>query len=140
MLPLDQFPALNATLNSITTLLLSLGFVFIKTGRIQAHRRCMISAFATSAVFLACYLYYHFHHPTTKFTTQGPIQIVYYIVLGTHVILALVVLPFIFAAFYQALRGNFEKHKKIVRWTWPIWMYVSVTGVLVYFMLYQWFG
>ena len=140
MLPLDQFPALNATLNGITTVLLSLGFVFIKTGKVRAHRCCMISAFATSALFLACYLYYHFHHPTTKFTTPGLVKAGYYLLLGSHVVLAVVVLPFIFAAFYQALRGNFEKHKKIVRWTWPVWMYVSVTGVLVYFMLYQWFG
>lgn len=143
MLPLSQFPALNATLNSLTSLLLLAGFIAILRGHKNVHRAFMVSAFLTSAVFLACYLTYHFgmHYyygkGVTKFTTPGWPRYIYLSILLTHTILAIVVLPMILRTFYLALKERFDEHKRLARWTWPVWMYVSVTGVIVYVMLYQ---
>jgi uncharacterized membrane protein YozB (DUF420 family) len=136
---INDLPAVNATLNALSAALLLLGFVLIKQGKREAHRACMLSALGTSALFLTCYLVYHFHHLTTRFTHPGWPKMVYYLILFTHIPLAVGVLPFILLAVWRALHGEYEKHKKLVRYVWPIWMYVSVTGVLVYLMLYQWF-
>jgi uncharacterized membrane protein YozB (DUF420 family) len=135
----NQLPAINASLNAITAGLLFSGYIFIKNRRIAAHRACMLCAVFVSAVFLGCYLYYHFYHGVTRFTTTGWPRALYFSILTTHTFLAIIILPLIFAAVYQALRGRFEKHKRITRWLWPMWMYVSITGVIVYFMLYRWF-
>jgi putative membrane protein len=138
-MPLSSFPALNASLNAATTVLLILGLFFILRRQITAHRICMGLAVLTSSVFLGCYLYYHFHAGSTRFTGTGWIRPVYFTILLSHTILAVVNLPLIIITVYRALTGQLEKHKALARWTWPIWMYVSVTGVLIYFMLYHWF-
>ncbi len=135
----ENLPAVNATLNGISAILLTMGFVFIKRGKKEAHQRCMISAFLVSAVFLICYLIYHYYAGSTKFTATGWIRPVYFTILITHVILAAAIVPMILMTMWRAWKKDFEKHKKIARWTWPLWMYVSVTGVLIYLMLYQWF-
>lgn len=143
MIALTDFPALNATLNGLTAILLMCGFIAIKSGRSDVHRRFMVSAFITSAVFLACYLTYHFgmqyyyHRGVTRFTTPGLPRIIYLTILLTHTLLAVVVLPMILRVIYLAAKQQFEAHKRLARWTWPIWMYVSVTGVVVYVMLYH---
>src|SRR5436190_10869140 len=131
-MPLEFFPPLNASLNAINTVLLLCGFVAIKSGRVTLHRAIMLSAVTVSAIFLGCYLYYHFHHGVTKFTTPGWPRTVYFSILISHTLLAVTVLPLVAAALTFAFRAQFETHKKITRWLWPIWLYVSVTGVLVY--------
>lgn len=137
----QDIPALNAFLNGIATLLLATGFILIKTGRKDAHRKCMISAFGVSAVFLVGYVAHKIlvQGVHTPFGGDGIWKTVYYTMLITHIILAMVILPLIFVTFGHALKGRFEKHKAWARWTFPAWFYVSVTGVLVYFFLYQWF-
>jgi len=133
---IHSLPAVNATLNGLTTLVLGAGWIFIKRKNKKAHAACMISALVLSTLFLTCYLTYHIAGGLTKFTTPGWPKIIYYFILATHVPLAMVILPFIFAAVYFAAREQFETHKKITRWLWPVWMYVSVTGVIIYVMLY----
>lgn len=135
----QQLPAVNATLNGISAILLLMGFIAIRKGNKEFHQRCMISAFAVSAVFLICYLVYHYYAGSTKFTATGWIRPVYFSILISHVILAAAIVPMILLTMWRAWKKDFEKHKKIARWTWPLWMYVSVTGVLIYLMLYQWF-
>lgn len=137
----QDMPALNATLNGISTLLLLAGFVFIKSGRRDAHRKCMISAFVTSCVFLVCYVLHKIlvRGVHTPFGGEGFIRTIYYVMLISHIILAIVIVPMILVTMARAIRGRDEAHKRIARWTWPLWFYVSVTGVLVYFFLYQWF-
>lgn len=137
MLSLHQFPALNASLNGLTAVLLTAGFIAIKRGNKNVHRTFMVSAFATSTVFLACYLTYHYYIGVTKFTTPGWPRYIYLSILLTHTVLAVVVLPLILRTIYLAAKERFDAHKRIARWTWPIWMYVSVTGVIVYVMLYH---
>ena len=136
-LTIDQLPALNATLNAIAAVLLVAGYVMIRRGNIAAHKRIMLSAFATSALFLTSYLIYHANIGSRPFTGQGPIRIVYFTILITHVILAAAILPMALITLNHALRERFERHVPIARWTLPIWLYVSVTGVLVYWMLYR---
>jgi putative membrane protein len=136
---LTILPTLNATLNGIATVLLTGGWVAIRRGRIPVHRALMLAAFATSALFLASYLTYHFQVPVTPFQGQGLARGVYFAILIPHIILAAGVLPLILLALYRALRGDFARHRRIARWALPIWLYVSVTGVLVYLMLYVWF-
>ena len=134
----DQMPALNATLNGLATVFLLFGYYFIKRENREAHKKCMVAAFCTSTVFLACYLYYHFTVKTvTRFTNPEWFKPFYLILLFTHVVLAVVMLPFIFKALWHAYKGQFESHKKAVKWAWPMWLYVSITGVLVYLVLYQ---
>lgn len=137
----QDMPALNATLNGISTLLLLAGFVFIKSGRRDAHRKCMISAFVTSCVFLVCYVLHKIlvRGVHTPFGGEGLVRTIYYVMLISHIILAIVIVPMILVTMVRAIRGRDEAHKRIARWTWPLWFYVSVTGVLVYFFLYQWF-
>jgi putative membrane protein len=135
------FPPLNASLNGLATLLLAVGFVLIKQGKKEAHAKCMISAFIVSCVFLVFYVLHKIlvKGVHTPFGGEGAIRTVYYVMLITHVILAMAIVPLILMTMSRALKQRFELHKKIARITWPLWMYVSVTGVLVYFFLYQWF-
>ena len=136
---ISDIPALNASLNGLSTVLLFVGFIFIKSGNRDAHRKCMVAAFCTSAVFLVGYVTHKVLKGShTPFGGEGAIAWVYYVMLITHVVLAMVMVPMIFMTMARARRGDFVAHKRIARWTWPIWMYVSVTGVLVYFFLYRW--
>lgn len=131
------FPAIDATLNGTTAVLLVIGHHFIKRGSMAKHRAVMIAAFATSSVFLACYLYYHFHVGSVHFRGQGWSRPVYFSILISHTVLAAVVVPMILITLPLGLRNRFDRHRRIARWTYPIWMYVSVTGVVVYLMLYK---
>jgi putative membrane protein len=137
MIPLSYFPALDAALNAASGLLLTLGFIFIRNKKVTAHKACMISAVASSTLFLVCYLWYHAHHGVTRFTGQGTIRGFYFGLLGSHTVLAAAIVPLVLVTLYRALSGRFEKHRKIARWTLPVWLYVSITGVLVYWMLYH---
>jgi uncharacterized membrane protein YozB (DUF420 family) len=137
MLQVTDLPAVNATLNAIAGTLLVCGYVMIRRGRIQAHRRFMLSAFATSALFLVSYLIYHANVGSRPFPGQGSVRFVYFSILITHVILAAAILPLALITLTHALRDRFERHVPIARWTLPIWLYVSVTGVVVYLLLYQ---
>ena len=134
-----DFPAIDATLNGLATILLTAGFVCVRTKRIAAHRAVMLSAFAVSAAFLACYLTYHVRTGArTPFGGAGFIRVVYLALLGSHVLLALAIVPLVLTTLAFALRGQFARHRAWARWTFPLWYYVSVTGVLVYFFLYRW--
>jgi uncharacterized membrane protein YozB (DUF420 family) len=130
-------PHLNAVLNSTSALLLLAGFRFIRLGRIRAHRNCQVTAVVTSTLFLISYLTYHYYHGATRFAGQGLVRPVYFTILITHTILAVVIVPLIVVTLYRAARGDFVRHRRIARWTLPLWLYVSVTGVIVYLMLYQ---
>jgi uncharacterized membrane protein YozB (DUF420 family) len=133
-----DLPAVNASLNGLSAVFLVVGFVFIKRGNRIAHRNCMIAAFVTSVVFLACYLTYHATVRTvTHFVNPAWFRPVYLTILLTHTILAVVIVPLILLTLWRAKTERFELHKKIARWTWPLWLYVSVTGVVVYLLLYQ---
>lgn len=132
-----SLPAVNATLNAISTVLLVAGYAFIRSRNIGMHRRCMIAACVTSALFLACYLTYHYQVGSVRFTRQGFVRPLYFTILITHVTLAALVLPLAIVTLSRALRERFARHRAIARWTLPIWLYVSVTGVLVYVLLYQ---
>ncbi len=130
-------PALNACLNGASALLLLAGYFFIRGKKITAHRICMGSAFITSVIFLISYLIYHFHHGSTRYSHTGIIRIIYFSILISHTLLAVVIVPLILVTFRRALRGDFQKHAAIARVTFPLWLYVSVTGVVIYWMLYQ---
>lgn len=134
---LASFPALNASLNGTTAVLLLAGWGLIKSGRREAHRWTMVAAFLTSTAFLACYLWYHAHAGHVAFQRTGLIRTVYLSILLTHTVLAAVVLPLILRALYLAANGRFEEHRRAARWAFPVWLYVSVTGVTVYWMLYR---
>ncbi|MGD8316346.1 MAG: DUF420 domain-containing protein [Myxococcales bacterium] len=128
-------PAVNAMLNGTAATLLLMGFGAIRSGRREIHKRLMVSAFAASAVFLVGYVVYHYAHGDTPYQGVGPIRIVYFTILISHVLLSIVMLPMILTTFYLAARRRFFAHKRLARWTLPIWLYVSVTGVVIYFML-----
>lgn len=132
-----DLPAVNASLNALSGLLLLVGYALIKSGRRDQHRAVMIAAFTSSALFLICYLVYHAQVGSVPFTRQGFVRPLYFTILLTHVVLAVVVLPMIILTMTRGLKGRFREHRKIARWTFPVWMYVSVTGVLVYVLLYQ---
>jgi putative membrane protein len=134
---ISDLPTLNAILNSISAILLTVGYVFIKQKNRNAHRNCMIAAFSTSALFLTSYLIYHFNVGSVKFQGQGMVRTIYFAILLTHTILAVAIVPMIFVTFARALKGNFSRHRAIAKWTLPVWLYVSITGVVVYLMLYQ---
>lgn len=136
---IQDLPTLNASLNSVAGVLLLSGYIAIKNNKRDLHRNLMIAALIVSAAFLTCYLIYHFHVPSKKFPDLGWIKTVYFLILFPHIILAVVMVPMILKTFWHAYKQEWEKHKKIARITFPIWMYVSVTGVIVYLMLYQWF-
>ena len=137
--PYAFFPALNAALNGTSAVLLLTGRVLIARRRMAAHRLCMIAAVVASALFLGCYLFFHFKVGNILFLGQGWARPVYFSILISHVLLAMAIVPLAIITLNRALRARFQRHRAIARWTWPLWMYVSITGVLVYFMLYQWF-
>ena len=134
---LTDLPALNASLNAIAAVLLVIGYILIRKRKIAQHRLVMLSAFATSALFLTSYLIYHANVGSRPFPGQGPIKVVYLTILLTHIVLAAAILPMALITLNHALRQRFTRHVPIARWTLPIWLYVSVTGVIVYLMLYQ---
>lgn len=136
---ISDLPSLNALLNLFSTICLTLGYIAIKRKKTETHKKFMISALVFSAFFLTGYLVYHYHHGSTKFPELGWIKTIYLIILIPHIILAAAMVPMIAFTFHYAFTGQFEKHKKIARLTFPIWMYVSVTGVIIFLMLYQWF-
>lgn len=126
-------------INTLTTILLVFGLIFIRQNKIELHRRVMTAAFSLGAIFLICYVTYHLTNPANKFNGEGFIRYVYLFILFTHIGLSLVVLPLVLRAVFFAVNGQFARHKRIVRFAYPIWLYVSVTGVAVYLMLYHFF-
>lgn len=132
-----DLPALNATLNGLAGLLLLVGFVLIRSGNRQAHRAAMLGAFTMSSLFLVSYVIYHAQVGSVPFPRQGFVRPVYFTILITHVVLAAAVLPLSIVTLTRGLGGRFRQHAAIARWTFPVWLYVSVTGVLVYVLLYQ---
>lgn len=136
---LTMMPAVNASLNATSGLLVLVGFAMIRQKREAAHRAAMISACVVSLLFLVSYLYYHYHAGTTRFAGQGWSRPVYFTILISHTILAVAIVPLVLLAVYNGLKDRRPRHRRIVRWAFPLWLYVSVTGVLVYFFLYQWF-
>jgi putative membrane protein len=136
---IDMMPTLNAILNASSGLLITIGYVFIRQRKISAHRACMIGALTCSSLFLISYVTYHvgFGKGVTRFTGTGFVRWFYLSVLTSHTILAVVIVPFVILTFRRAFRGDFARHRAVARWTFPMWLYVSVTGVMVYFMLYH---
>ena len=132
-----DLPAVNATLNALSGILLLIAYTHIRARRIQQHRRFMIAAFATSSLFLVCYLVYHAQVGSVPFTRQGFVRPLYFTILITHVTLAATVVPLALVTLSRGLKAQYPQHRRIARWTFPVWMYVSVTGVLVYVLLYQ---
>jgi uncharacterized membrane protein YozB (DUF420 family) len=136
-LTVNDLPAANATLNAISGLLLLTGYLFIRAGRVAEHRRCMIAAFVVSVLFLISYLTYHAQVGSVRFARQGFVRPLYFSVLITHIVLAAAVLPLAIVTLSRGLKARYRQHRAIARWTLPIWLYVSFTGVLVYVLLYQ---
>ena len=136
-MPLTLLPTLNAFLNALSAVLLATGYYFIRQRRITAHKRCMLAAFVTSCLFLTSYLTYHFQIGSKSFEGQGVIRTVYFTILISHTTLAAAIVPLVIMTLRRAWKGNFERHARIARRTLPLWLYVSVTGVVVYWMLYR---
>lgn len=134
---ISYLPHVNACLNGTSAVLLFSGYLFIRSGNVAAHRACQLSALAVSILFLASYLTYHFNHGTTRFQGTGLARPIYFTVLTSHTILAMVIVPLVVLTFYRAFRQDFTRHRRIARITLPLWLYVSITGVIVYLMLYQ---
>lgn len=140
---LHDMPAMNACLNGASTVLLALGYWHIRNGHKEAHRNCMVGALVTSVLFLISYLTYHelMRRATgqghTSFQDPAWFRPIYLIILGTHLVGAIGMVPMILMTVWRAIKGDFERHRRIARWTWPVWMYVSFTGVVIYFLLYQ---
>ncbi len=134
---ISDLPALNASLNALASVFLVTGYLLIRSGRREAHRRCMLTALATSALFLISYVIYHANAGSVRFQGTGVMRTVYFAVLIPHVVLAATILPLALVTTARGLRGNYARHVRIARWTLPIWLYVSVTGVVVYAMLYH---
>lgn len=134
------FPALNAILNGTSAVLIAFGRHFIRQKRVTAHKRCMIGAVAASSLFLVSYLYYHWQVGTVHFRGAGWSRPVYFTILGTHTVLAAAIVPLVGTALVLALRRRFERHRRVARWAYPTWMYVNVTGVVIYVMLYRLFS
>lgn len=132
-----DLPALNASLNALASVFLVVGYILIRSGRRDAHKRCMLLALTTSALFLASYVIYHANAGSVPFRGVGAIRAVYFAVLIPHVILAITILPLALLTAARGLRGDYGRHVRIARWTLPLWLYVSVTGVVVYLMLYH---
>ncbi len=137
MVDLSALPLLNAFLNSASTFFLLAGHRFIRKGDRIHHRKMMLSAFTTSSLFLVSYLVYHITQGTTHFQGEGLVRPLYFLILGTHTVLAALLVPLVFVTLYRALKGKYENHRRIARWTYPVWLYVSVTGVVIYLLLYQ---
>lgn len=140
MIETRDLPAVNATLNGAAAVLLTAGWVAIRRKRVAVHRFLMIAAVVTSALFLASYLTYHAVHGSRRFPGQGPIRAVYLTILASHTVLAAAVVPLVLVTLYRAWRGQDERHRAVARWTLPIWLYVSITGVTVYWLLYRVYG
>jgi uncharacterized membrane protein YozB (DUF420 family) len=136
-LTIHTLPAINASLNALSGVLLVIGYALMRAKRIDLHRRVMIAAFVTSSLFLICYLIYHAQVGSVRFTREGFVRPLYFTILITHVTLAAAVLPLAIVTLTRGLKGRYPRHRAIARWTFPIWLYVSVTGVLVYVLLYQ---
>ena len=134
---ITYLPHINACLNGTSALLLFSGYSFIRSGNVAAHRTCQVSALAVSILFLASYLTYHYHHGATRFQGTGLARPIYFTVLTSHTILAMVIVPLVVLTFYRAFRQDFTRHRRIARITLPLWLYVSITGVIVYLILYQ---
>ena len=134
---LTDLPGVNATLNGISALFLMTGYACIRRGRVALHRACMVTAFTTSSLFLVSYLVYHANVGSVAFTGQGGVRVVYFTVLISHVVLAVLIVPMAVMTLSRALRRQFVRHAALARWTLPVWIYVSVTGVVVYWMLYR---
>ncbi|HKV93463.1 MAG TPA: DUF420 domain-containing protein [Candidatus Angelobacter sp.] len=134
------FPALNATLNGASAVLITTGRVLIGRKQVRLHRACMIAAVVTSGIFLVCYLYYHAHVGSVHFPGRGWARRFYFTILISHTILAAAVVPLVLLSLNYGLRARFDKHRRIARWAFPVWLYVSITGVIVYIMLYQIYG
>src|SRR3989338_6587033 len=137
MMLISSLPAINASLNATSAVLLALGYVLVRRRAIAGHKTCMLAACATSTLFLISYLTYHYFHGMTRFSGQGTVRVIYFTILISHTVLAEAVPVLVVKTLYHAFRGQFEKHVRIARVTLPIWLYVSVTGVVVYWMLYQ---
>ncbi|MBX2992756.1 MAG: DUF420 domain-containing protein [Bacteroidetes bacterium] len=137
MMALTDLPLVNALLNTTSTVFLVLGYYYIRRRKKTLHKRAMIAALTTSGLFLASYLIYHYNVGSVRFTEQGTVRMIYFAILISHTILAMVVPPLAIVTLVKALRERFDKHKQIARWTLPIWLYVSATGVAIYLMLYQ---
>lgn len=137
LISVSQLPSVNAVLNSLSAAFLITGYYFIRSKRVRAHRACMLSAFGCSTLFLISYLVYHYQVGSVPFKSQGWIRTVYFTILITHTILAAAVVPLALMTLSRALKGRFPAHRRIARWTFPVWLYVSVTGVVVYVMLYK---
>lgn len=138
MISIGDLPTLNAVLNGTSAVLLAFGYLFIRRKKVDLHKACMVSAFVISTLFLVSYLIYHYHAGSKPFPGEGWTRPLYFAILISHVILATVSLPLAIVTLARGLRGRFEKHRSIARWALPIWLYVSVTGVVVYLMLYRW--
>jgi len=136
-LSVSDLPLVNASLNGLATILLVIGYVCIRQRRIAAHRAVMVAAFATSVLFLISYLVYHAHAGSRPFPGRGAIRVIYFTILITHVVLAATIPPLAGITLWRAYQGRFDRHRRIARWTLPLWLYVSVTGIVVYWMLYQ---
>ncbi|PYQ70209.1 MAG: DUF420 domain-containing protein [Acidobacteria bacterium] len=134
---IHDLPAVNASLNAISGVLLVIGYALMRARKIDLHRRVMIGAFAASSLFLVCYVVYHAQVGSVRFTRQGFVRPLYFTILITHVTLAAVVLPLAIVTLSRGLSSRYPQHRRVARWTFPIWLYVSVTGVLVYVLLYQ---
>ena len=134
---LSDLPALNACLNGLSAVLLALGYRFIRRNNIAAHRKCMLGAFTVSTIFLVSYLIYHFNAGRTVFKNPQWFRPIYLLILLTHTVLAVIIVPMVLITLSRALRARFDRHRAIARWTWPLWIYVSVTGVVIYLLLYQ---
>lgn len=137
MIPLSSLPTLNAALNATSATLLMIGYLFIRRRRITAHKLCMVAALLVSTLFLISYIYYHYHHGATAFPGGGWVRILYFSILIPHTTMAVVIVPLALTTVYRAWRGQFDRHKRIARWTLPLWLFVCVTGVVVYWMLYH---
>lgn len=137
MIEISLLPAVNATLNALSGILLFTGYTLIRRRQITAHRNCMLTAFGTSTLFLISYVVYHANAGSRPFPGQGPMRMIYFAILITHVALAASILPLAITTVSRGLRGQYPRHVRIARWTFPIWMYVSITGVIIYVLLYQ---
>jgi uncharacterized membrane protein YozB (DUF420 family) len=136
--PNTFLPHLNALLNATSAILLLSGYTFIRLGRVKAHRNCQLAAVVSSTLFLVSYLIYHFgYHGVSLFLGQGIVRPIYFSILFSHIVLAVVIVPLVLVTLVRAARGDFQRHRRIARWTLPLWLYVSVTGVIVYLMLYH---
>lgn len=138
MLSVSDLPTVNAILNGTSGVLLLIGHRMIVKGRVDAHRRLMLSAFTTSALFLVSYVVYHAQAGSKPFTGTGAVRTVYFAILVSHVILAAAILPLAIVTLNRGLKMRYVEHRRIARWTYPLWLYVSVTGVVIYLMLYHW--